>query len=138
MQSDNIARIVLLRITILENDTQPHVTQRYFIGRKLFSNPPNNQLFNLSASRRNRFETAYSRTSKLQLFEFQKLNKPLSSPTIFSSRPFDSRTPLLSEGVGKNVHLRHSFGRSSEVEHGQNGRTECCGEDSRNSLLPKE
>lgn len=32
MKSDNIARIVLLRMTILENDTQPHVTQRYFIG----------------------------------------------------------------------------------------------------------
>ena len=35
MQSDNIARIVLLRITILENDTQPHVTQRYFIGLEI-------------------------------------------------------------------------------------------------------
>ena len=60
-----------------------------------------NQLFNLSASRRNRFETTYGRTSKLQLFEFQKLNRRLSSPTIFSSYPFDSRAPLLSVGVGK-------------------------------------
>ncbi len=34
MQSDNIDRIVLLRMTILENDTQPHVTQRYFIGQE--------------------------------------------------------------------------------------------------------
>ena len=32
MQSDNIDRIVLLRMTILENNTQSHVTQRYFIG----------------------------------------------------------------------------------------------------------
>ena len=28
-----------------------------------------------------------------------------------------------------NAHLRHSFRRSSEVEHGQNGCTECCCED---------
>lgn len=32
MQSDNIDRIVLLRMTILENDTQIHSAQRYFIG----------------------------------------------------------------------------------------------------------
>ena len=32
MQSDNIDRIVLLRMIILENDTQLHSTQRYFIG----------------------------------------------------------------------------------------------------------
>ena len=32
MKSDNIARIVLLRMTILENDTQLPSTQRYFIG----------------------------------------------------------------------------------------------------------
>ncbi|HJB43518.1 MAG TPA: hypothetical protein IAB87_01875, partial [Candidatus Coprenecus merdipullorum] len=32
MQSDNIDRIVLLRMIILENDTQLHSAQRYFIG----------------------------------------------------------------------------------------------------------
>ncbi len=78
MQSDNIDRIVLLRMTILENDTQPTSLNDILSGRKHFCKPSVNQLFNLSASHRNRFETTYGRTSKLQLFEFQKLNRHLS------------------------------------------------------------
>ena len=65
-------------------------------------------------------------------FPFYPPSKGESFPRIFVP-------PLHSFGRSRgNAHLRHSFGRSSEVEHGQNGCTECCGADSQNSLLPKE